>query len=110
MCCVNSDKDRCPAIYGKDVMPPAKGGKGQFTPLWQGPQYWKDRFAAGHDAGVQWFIYEQYSINGSPFDWPRQDLEFMVKNLWEFLKQLHICVSPHTSRPRKAHFHGLGKS
>ena len=74
-------KQRCPVIHVKDLMPLKKGGKVRFTPLGKGALNWKDVFAAGHEAGVEWFTYEQDSGEGSPFDYARQSLEFMVKNL-----------------------------
>lgn len=75
-------KGRVPAIHVKDLMPMKKGGKVQFTPLGQGVLNFKEVFAAAREAGVEWFIYEQDNgQSGTPFDWARQSLEFMTKNL-----------------------------
>ena len=74
-------KGRTPVIHVKDLMPLKKGGKVQFTPVGRGVQNWKEIFAAAHEAGVQWFAYEQDNGQGSPFDWARQSLEFMTKNI-----------------------------
>jgi sugar phosphate isomerase/epimerase len=74
-------KGRTPVIHVKDLKPLKKGGKVQFMPLGQGVQNWKEIFAAAREAGVEWFAYEQDSGQGSPFDWARQSLEFLTKNL-----------------------------
>jgi sugar phosphate isomerase/epimerase len=74
-------KGRTPVIHVKDLKPLKKGGKVQFTPLGQGVQNWKEIIAAAHESGVEWFAYEQDNGEGSPFDWARQSLEFLNKNL-----------------------------
>jgi sugar phosphate isomerase/epimerase len=75
-------KGRTPVIHVKDLKPMKKGGKVQFTPVGQGVQNWKEIFAAAHESGVEWFAYEQDNgQGGSPFDWARQSLEFMTKNI-----------------------------
>ena len=74
-------KGRSPVIHVKDLMSLKKGGKVQFTPLGQGVQNWKEIFAAAHESGVEWYAYEQDSGQGSPFDWARESLAFMRKNL-----------------------------
>jgi sugar phosphate isomerase/epimerase len=74
-------KGRSPVIHAKDLMPLKQGGKVQFKPLGQGAQNWKEVIAAAHESGVEWFAYEQDSGQGSPFDWARESLEFMKKNV-----------------------------
>ncbi len=74
-------KGRSPVIHVKDLMPLKKGGKVQFTPLGQGVQNWKEVITAAHESGVEWFAYEQDSGQGSPFDWARESLDFLTKNL-----------------------------
>jgi sugar phosphate isomerase/epimerase len=73
-------KRRCPVVHIKDTVP-AQNHKVRFKPLGQGVLDWKDIFAAGHEAGIEWYIYEQDSGEGSPFDYARASYEFLVKNL-----------------------------
>ena len=61
--------------------PSKEGGKFQFKPLGQGALNWKDIFAAGREAGVEWYVYEQDGGEGSPFDYARASYEFLKKNL-----------------------------
>jgi sugar phosphate isomerase/epimerase len=74
-------KGRFKCIHAKDIMKADKKGKAKLMPLGQGSEDWKDIFAAGHETGVEWFIYEQDNGEGSPFDYARQSFEFMAKNL-----------------------------
>ena len=74
-------KGRSPVIHVKDIKPLAKGGKVQFTPLGQGAQNWKEVITAAHESGVEWLAYEQDSGQGSPFDWARESLDFLNKNV-----------------------------
>ena len=53
----------------------------EFTPLGQGALNWQDIFAAGQEAKIEWYIYEQDSGKGSPFDYTRISYEFLKKNL-----------------------------
>jgi sugar phosphate isomerase/epimerase len=75
-------RGRIPVIHVKDLQAMKKGGKVHFMPLGQGAQKWKEIFAAAHEAGVEWFAYEQDSGDGSPFDFARQSYEFLSKN-WQ---------------------------
>lgn len=75
-------KTRCPVVHIKDTVrrtdPKAKV---QFKPLGQGDLDWKDVLAAGHEAQIEWYVYEQDSGEGSPFDYARASYEFLKKNL-----------------------------
>jgi sugar phosphate isomerase/epimerase len=73
-------KGRCPVVHIKDTLP-AKNKKVRFTPLGQGALDWKDIFAAGQEAKIEWYVYEQDSGEGSPFDYARVSYEFLKKNL-----------------------------
>lgn len=73
-------KKRCPTVHAKDYAG-SKDGKVKFTPLGQGILNWPDIFAASREAGVEWYIYEQDSCEGSPFDCAHASLEFLAKNL-----------------------------
>jgi sugar phosphate isomerase/epimerase len=73
-------KGRCPVVHIKDTLP-AKNKKVRFTPLGQGALDWKDIFAAGQEAKIEWYVYELDSGEGSPFDYARVSYEFLKKNL-----------------------------
>ena len=75
-------KGRCPVIHAKDILA-AKGDKkkAQLKPLGQGDLDWKGIFAAARQAGVEWYVYEQDSGEGSPFDYARASYEFLAKNV-----------------------------
>jgi hypothetical protein len=42
---------------------------------------WPDIFAAGDAAGIEWYVYEQDSGEGSPFDYTHASYEFLVKKM-----------------------------
>jgi sugar phosphate isomerase/epimerase len=73
-------KGRCPTVHAKDVVK-AKDGKIQFKPLGQGDLNWPEIFAAGDESGVEWYIYEQDSGEGSPFDFVHASYEFLSKQM-----------------------------
>ncbi len=73
-------RGRCPVIHVKDILL-RNGGKFQFKPLGQGSLDWPAIFAAGREAGVEWYVYEQDSGEGSPFDYTRASYEFLAENL-----------------------------
>jgi sugar phosphate isomerase/epimerase len=70
-------KGRVKVVHAKDAVIESK--KHKFVPLGQGSVPWKEVFAAGKDAGVEWWIYEQDSGQGSPFDFSRVSYEFLSK-------------------------------
>ena len=72
-------KGRCPVIHIKDILPMKKGGKVTFKPLGQGALRWDDIFAAGNEAGIEWFVYEQDAGEGSPLDYAQASYEFLKK-------------------------------
>jgi sugar phosphate isomerase/epimerase len=72
-------KGRCPVIHVKDIAKTTPGGKAQLKTLGQGDLHWKDIFAAGRESGVEWYVYEQDSGEGSPFDFARASYEFLSK-------------------------------
>ncbi len=73
-------KGRCPVIHIKDITAAKDGKKGELTSLGQGALDWKGIFAAGREAGVEWFVYEQDRGVGTPFDYVRASFEFLQKN------------------------------
>lgn len=70
-------KGRCPCVHAKDVL--IDGKKHTLKPLGQGSLKWSDIFAAGKESGIEWYIYEQDSGEGSPFDYTRTSYEFLSK-------------------------------
>ena len=74
-------KGRCPTVHAKDVVRANNGKKQQFKPLGQGELNWPEIFTAGDEAGIEWYIYEQDSGEGSPFDYARASYEFLAKQM-----------------------------
>ncbi len=74
-------KHRCPLVHAKDLAGEKKGGKVQFRALGQGVLNWPNIFAAGHEAGIEWYIYEQDDCNGDPFGCAQTSYEFLVKHV-----------------------------
>ncbi len=74
-------KGRCPVVHAKDVVK-AKGDRKQaFKPLGQGELNWPEIFKAGDEAGVEWYVYEQDSGEGSPFDYAKASYDFLAKQM-----------------------------
>lgn len=74
-------KNRCLTVHAKDLTADSAKGKVQFTPLGKGSLDWNDIFAAGKEAGIQWYIYEQDDTGGDPFGCAKTSFEFLAKNL-----------------------------
>ncbi len=74
-------KGRCPVVHAKDVVLAKNGRKQQFKPLGQGELNWPEIFAAGDQAGIEWYVYEQDSGEGSPFDFAHASYEFLAKHM-----------------------------
>ena len=74
-------KGRCPTVHAKDLAEDPKGGKVKFAPLGKGVLNWPDIFAAGREAGIEWYIYEQDSCPAGEFAAAEISLEFLKKNL-----------------------------
>jgi len=72
---------RCPLVHAKDVVRAKNGKKQQFKPLGQGELNWPDIFAAGDESAIEWYIYEQDSGEGSPFDFTQASYEFLRKHM-----------------------------
>ena len=79
--CIRRYRGRCPVVHAKDVVLAKDGKKQQFKPLGQGELNWPGIFAAGDEAGVEWYVYEQDSGEGSPFDFVHASYEFLVKQM-----------------------------
>ncbi|HOX39703.1 MAG TPA: sugar phosphate isomerase/epimerase [Candidatus Brocadiia bacterium] len=74
-------KNRCPWIHVKDLAPGQLLGMARFRALGKGCLKWDDIFAAGREAGIEWYIYEQDNFEGDPFDCAKISFEFLKRNL-----------------------------
>jgi len=74
-------KGRCPVVHAKDVVRAKDGKKQQFKPLGQGELNWSEIFAAGGESGIEWYVYEQDSGEGSPFDFAHASYQFLARHL-----------------------------
>lgn len=74
-------KGRCPTVHAKDLKKDYKGQKVIFAPLGKGILDWKDIFAAGREAGIEWYIYEQDACDDGPFEAAKTSFEFLSKSL-----------------------------
>ena len=74
-------KGRVPLVHAKDVVKAKEGRKQAFKPLGQGELNWPEIFAAGDASRLEWYVYEQDSGEGSPFDFTHASYEFLVKQM-----------------------------
>jgi sugar phosphate isomerase/epimerase len=65
-------------IHAKDL---AQAKPAKFAALGKGILDWKDIFAAGKEAGVEWYVYEQDNCYGDPFGCAKTSYEFLRTNL-----------------------------
>jgi len=79
--CIRKCKGRVPLVHAKDVVKAKEGRKQAFKPLGQGELNWPDIFAAGDASGLEWYVYEQDSGEGSPFDYTKASYDFLVKQM-----------------------------
>lgn len=71
---------RCPVIHVKDVdAVPREDGGVEFAPLGEGLLDWPSIFAAGGEAGVEWYIYEQDSGREDVWDYVRKSYAFLAE-------------------------------
>jgi sugar phosphate isomerase/epimerase len=70
-------KNRCPVVHAKDVI--TDGKKHKLVPLGKGSVKWDEVFAAGKEAGIEWYVYEQDSGEGTPFDYAKISYDFLSK-------------------------------
>ena len=74
-------RGRCPVIHVKDIAALTTQDKHELKPLGQGVINWPDVFSAGHEAGVEWYIYEQDTCEGGPFACAQTSYEFLKKQV-----------------------------
>jgi len=70
-------KGRVKCVHAKDVI--TEGKKHTLIPLGQGQVPWKDVFAAGKEAGIEWYIYEQDNGKGELWDYVKTSYDFLSK-------------------------------
>lgn len=71
---------RCPLIHLKDVAKePDSDGKPVFVPLGEGVLDWESIFDAGEEAAVEWYIYEQDTCQGDPFESLQISYDFLAQ-------------------------------
>jgi sugar phosphate isomerase/epimerase len=79
--CIRKYKNRCAVVHAKDLADGKKDGKTQFKALGQGVLNWPDIFAAGKEAHIDWYVYEQDDCYGDIFGCARTSYEFLAQNL-----------------------------
>ena len=72
-------KGRIAVVHAKDVI--VEGKKHTLVALGQGQVPWKEVFAAGKEAGIEWYMYEQDNGQGSPWDYTRTSYDFLSKSI-----------------------------
>jgi sugar phosphate isomerase/epimerase len=72
-------KGRCPVVHAKDVIPNADPKKHKLVALGQGKVDWKGVFAAGREAGVEWYVYEQDRGDVPVWDFVQASYDFLSK-------------------------------
>ena len=74
---INWLKGRCPLIHLKDMV--YRDGKPTFAEIGEGNLNWPAIFEACDEAGAEWYIVEQDTCEGDPFDSLRISLENLKK-------------------------------
>lgn len=72
---------RAPVIHVKELAAERRDGRAWFVPLGRGILDWPSIFAAGREACVEWYIYEQDTCDGDIFDDIRVSREFLCNAL-----------------------------
>lgn len=73
--------NRCPVIHAKDYKGKKMFRSVKFVPLGEGELKWEAVFAAGKQAGVKWWVYEQDNADRDIFECAQISYEFLKKNL-----------------------------
>jgi len=72
-------KGRIAVVHAKDVV--VEGKKHTLMALGQGQVPWKEVFAAGKEAGIEWYMYEQDNGQGPLWDYVHTSYDFLNKSL-----------------------------
>ena len=70
-------KGRCPVVHAKDVVPNSDPKKHKLVALGQGKVDWKGVFAAGREAGIEWYVYEQDRGDGTVWEFTKASYDFL---------------------------------
>jgi len=70
---------RCPVIHVKELAERKRLGRPYFVPLGKGVLDWENIFKATHEAGVEWYVYEQDTCD-DPFEDAKISYEFFKAN------------------------------
>ena len=70
-------KGRIKDVHAKDVI--VDGKKRTLVALGQGQVPWQDVFAAGKEAGIEWYVYEQDNGKGELWDYVKTSYDFLSK-------------------------------
>lgn len=68
---------RIKVVHAKDMI--LDGKKHTITALGKGSLKWNEIFAAGKEAGIEWYTYEQDSGQGPVLDFVKQSYDFLSK-------------------------------
>jgi sugar phosphate isomerase/epimerase len=68
---------RIQVVHAKDLV--SEGKKHTLMPLGQGSVPWPAVFAAGREAGIEWYVYEQDGGKGEVFDYVKASYDFLSK-------------------------------
>ena len=68
---------RIKVVHAKDVI--VDGKKHTLTSLGKGSVKWADVFAAGKEAGIEWYAYEQDNGQGELWDFVKDSYDFLSK-------------------------------
>ena len=68
---------RIKVVHAKDVL--IQGKKHTLTALGKGSLKWNEVFAAGKEAGIEWYVYEQDNGQGEVFDYVKDSYDFLSK-------------------------------
>jgi sugar phosphate isomerase/epimerase len=71
-------KGRIIVVHAKDVI--VEGKKHTLKALGQGQVPWKEVFAAGKEAGIEWYMYEQDNGQGPLWDYVQASYDFLSKS------------------------------
>jgi len=68
---------RVKVVHAKDVL--IQGKRHTLTALGKGSLKWNEVFAAGKEAGIEWYVYEQDNGQGKVLDYVKESYDFLSK-------------------------------
>ena len=70
-------KGRIKVVHAKDII--LRGKRHTLTALGKGSLKWKEIFAAGKEAGIEWYVYEQDNGEGEVLDYVKDSYDYLSK-------------------------------